>query len=155
VRTAQEYVPQIREEADVVVVVTHQQLTRDYEIVDSVEGIDLLLAAHVHDVFFEHGLLRNDTLIAKTSSWGREVGRVDLTLEKGRDGYQVKRAQASLIPVTSEVPEDEEINRILEPYLSETQQYQGYLIPGLATAALVVIAVLVLLMRRAAADFTS
>ena len=152
VQTAREYVPRLREQADIVVVVTHQQTTRDYEIAD-LEGIDVLLAAHVHDIVFEHGLMRNGTLIAKTSSWGREVGRVDLVVEKGPDGVHLKDAQASLIYVTSDVPEDEEINRILEPYLQNTSKYQTYLIPGLGAAFLIVVGVLVLLMRRAASDF--
>lgn len=153
VQIAQAYVPRLVKEADIVIVVTHQELARDYEIVDSVDGIDVLLAAHEHDVVFDHGLLRNNALIAKTSSWGREVGRVDLTLEKGPDGFLIKEAQARLLPVTATVAEDEGINRILAPYLQETDQYQTYLIPGLIGAFLVIVAVLVVLMRRAASDF--
>ncbi|MBU0702645.1 MAG: bifunctional metallophosphatase/5'-nucleotidase [Chloroflexi bacterium] len=152
VQVAQEYVPQIREEADVVVVITHQKLARDYEIVDQVEGIDILIAAHVHDVVFEHGLMRNGTLIAKTSCWGREVGRVDLTVEKGPDGFHLKDAQASLLHVTSDVAEDEEINRIIEPYLNQTRRYQVYLVSGVVCLFLVIIAVLVILMRRSSRD---
>lgn len=152
VQMAQEYVPQIREEADIVVVITHQKLTRDYEIVDQVEGIDILIAAHVHDVVFEHGLMRNGTLIAKTSCWGREVGRIDMTVGKGPDGFYLKEAQASLLMVTSEVAEDEEISRIIEPYLNQTKQYQVYLVSGLVCIFLTIIAVLVILMRRSYRD---
>jgi 5'-nucleotidase/UDP-sugar diphosphatase len=152
VRMAQEYVPQIRKEADIVVVVTHQKLARDYEIVDKVEGIDILLAAHEHDVVFEHGLMRGETLIAKTSCWGREVGRIDLTVERGPDGFYLKDAEASLLLVTSEVAEDDAINRILEPYLNQTRRYQVRLIFGLVLGFLAVVAVLVFLISRARED---
>lgn len=149
VQVAQEYVPQIRKEADIVVVVAHQKLATDYEIVDKVEGIDILIAAHEHDVVFDHGLIRDDTLITKTSSWGREVGRIDLTVEKGPDGFLLKEVRATLLPVTSEIAEDEEINGIIEPYLKQTKQYQVYLALGLTCMFLVIFAVLVIFMRRA------
>lgn len=148
VQMAQEYVPQIRKRADIVVVITHQKLVRDYEIVDKVKGIDILIAAHEHDVVFDHGLIRNGTLIAKTSCWGREVGRIDLTVEKGPDGFHLKEAQATLLPVTSEVAEDEEISRIIEPYLNQTKRYQVYLVLGLVCTFLAIFAALVILMRR-------
>lgn len=149
VRMAQEYVPQIREQADLVVVLTHQELERDYEIVDTVEGIDILLAAHEHDIVFEHGLMRNDTLIAKTSAWGREVGRIDLTVKKGTDGFHLEEAEATLLLVTSEVAEDEAVNRTIEPYLNQTKRYQTYLIVSLIGIFLAIAAVLFFLMRRA------
>jgi 2',3'-cyclic-nucleotide 2'-phosphodiesterase (5'-nucleotidase family) len=152
VQVAQEYVPQIRKEADIVVVVTHQDLARDYEIVDKVEGIDILLAAHEHDVIFEHGLMRGETLIAKTSCWGREVGRIDLTVERGPDGFYLKDAKASLLLVTSEVAEDDAVNRILEPYLNQTRQYQVRLIFGLVLGFLAIVAVLVFLILRSRED---
>lgn len=148
VRVAREYVPQIRKEADIVVVVTHQELARDYEIVDKVEGIDILLAAHEHDVVFEHGLMRGETLIAKTSCWGREVGRIDLTVERGPDGFYLKDTEASLLLVTSEVAEDDAVNRILEPYLNQTRRYQVHLIAGLVLGFLAIVAVLVFLISR-------
>jgi 2',3'-cyclic-nucleotide 2'-phosphodiesterase (5'-nucleotidase family) len=153
VQVAQELVPQLRQEADLVVVVTHQDLVRDYEIVDNVEGIDLLLAAHEHSVVFDEGLMRGNTLIAKTSAWGREVGRIDLTLQKRVDGVNLKEVRARLLPVTSEIAEDQEINRTLEPYLNRTDRYRSFLIPGLVGAFLVIGAVLVILMRRSAGDF--
>jgi 5'-nucleotidase/UDP-sugar diphosphatase len=149
VQMAQEYVPQIREQADIVVVLTHQELVRDYEIVEKTEGIDILLAAHEHDIVFEHGLMRNGTLIAKTSAWGREVGKVDLTIERGPDGFRLAKAQASLLPVTSKVAEDEEINRILESYVSQTKRYRISMILSMAGAFLGIVAVLAILVRRA------
>jgi 5'-nucleotidase/UDP-sugar diphosphatase len=149
VQMAQEYVPQIREQADIVVVLTHQELVRDYEIVEKTEGIDILLAAHEHDIVFEHGLMRNGTLIAKTSAWGREVGKVDLTIERGPDGFRLAKAQASLLPVTSKVAEDEEINRILESYVSQTKRYRISMILSMVGAFLGIVAVLAILVRRA------
>lgn len=147
-QTAREYVPRMREEADIVIVMTHQKLERDYEIVDEVEGIDILLAAHVHSVAFEHGLTRNGTLIAKTSCWGKELGRVDLTVENGPDGFYLQDAQASLLHVTSDIAEDEEVSRIIEPYLDQTRRYQVFMVSGVVCTFLVIIAVLVILMRR-------
>ncbi len=149
---AQKYVPQIRQEADIVVVITHEELAKDYQIVDNVAGIDLLLAAHEHAIEFEHGLMRNGTLIAKTSAWGREVGKIDLTAEKAADGFRLKEAQVTLLPVTSDIAEDGKINQVLEPYLSKAGRYRNFLVPAVVGAVLVVVAVLFLLMRRTASE---
>jgi 5'-nucleotidase/UDP-sugar diphosphatase len=149
VQVAGEMVPRIRQEADLMVLVTHQEQVRDYEIVDRVPGIDLLLAAHEHANVFEQGLQRGDTLIAKTSAWGREVGRVELTLTWGAAGWELEKAVASLMPVTAAVEEDAEINRILEPYLHQAGRYRAWLIPILVVVLLGIAALLVLLMRRA------
>lgn len=146
---AEEYVPRIKEQADLVVVLTHQELERDYEIVDTVEGIDILLAAHEHDIIFEHGLMRNDTLIFKTSAWGREVGRIDLTVNRGPDGFHLEEAKATLLLVNSEVAEDEAVNRTIEPYVNQTKRYQTYLIVSMIGIFLAIVAVLFFLMRRA------
>ena len=149
VEVAQTYVPKIRQEADIVVVVAHQELEPDYRIVDQVDGIDLLLAAHDHGVLFDHGLMRNGTLIFKTSSWGREVGRIDLVAERGADGFHLQEAEVSLLPVTSETSEDPAMVQLLEPYLSQAGRYRSLLIPVLVGVGLLVLAMLFLLMRRA------
>jgi 2',3'-cyclic-nucleotide 2'-phosphodiesterase (5'-nucleotidase family) len=93
--------------------------------------------------------MRNGTLIAKTSAWGREVGKVDLAIEKGPDGFRLADVQASLLLVTSEVAEDEEINRILESYVSQTRRYRTYMILCIIGAFLGIVAVLAFLVRRA------
>jgi len=149
VQVAGELVPRIRQEADLVVLVTHQEQARDFEIVDGVPGIDLLLAAHEHANVFEHGLQRGETLIAKTSAWGREVGRVELTLARGTAGWELEDAVASLMRVTAAVEEDPEVNRLLEPYLQQASRYRAWLIPILVVVVLCIAALLVLLMRRA------
>jgi 5'-nucleotidase/UDP-sugar diphosphatase len=149
VQVAAELVPRIRQEADLIVLVTHQDQARDFEIVDRVLGIDLLLAAHEHANVYEHGLQRGETLIAKTSAWGREVGRVKLTLARGVAGWELEEAAASLMPVTAAVEEDPEVNRLLEPYLNQAGRYRSWLIPILVVVVLGICMLLVLLMRRA------
>jgi 5'-nucleotidase/UDP-sugar diphosphatase len=149
VQVAKEYIPRLRQEADLVVVITHQDIARDYEIVDQVPGIDLLLDAHEHSVMFDGGQWRNGTLLAKTSAWGRELGRVDLILEPDGSGFRLREARASLLPVTAAVAADPSIDRILAPYLHEADRYRSLLIPALVGAGLLIVVVLVLLMRRA------
>jgi 2',3'-cyclic-nucleotide 2'-phosphodiesterase (5'-nucleotidase family) len=149
VQMAEEYVPLLRQEADLVVVVTHQDIVRDYEIVDRVAGIDLLLDAHEHDIVFDGGQWRNGTLLAKTSAWGRELGRVDLILEQDGGRFRLKEAQASMLLVTAAVAGDAEVDRILEPYVHQADRYRFLVISAVVVGVLLVAAVLVLLMRRA------
>jgi 5'-nucleotidase / UDP-sugar diphosphatase len=47
---AQQYVPKLREQADVVVVLSHEGTAVDYKMAREVEGIDLIIGAHSHDI---------------------------------------------------------------------------------------------------------
>lgn len=49
IEAARRYVPELRENADVVVVVSHQGTAMDEQLARQVDGIDLVLAAHSHD----------------------------------------------------------------------------------------------------------
>ncbi|WP_114783634.1 bifunctional metallophosphatase/5'-nucleotidase [Botryobacter ruber] len=47
---ARKYVPELRQKADVVVVLSHEGTAVDYKMAREVEGIDLIIGAHSHDI---------------------------------------------------------------------------------------------------------
>jgi 2',3'-cyclic-nucleotide 2'-phosphodiesterase (5'-nucleotidase family) len=71
--TAAELVPTLREQADVVVALTHTGLRKDKELVEKVGGIDLVLGGHSHSK--RHRMV-GDTLIAHHGYRAHWIGKV-------------------------------------------------------------------------------
>jgi 2',3'-cyclic-nucleotide 2'-phosphodiesterase (5'-nucleotidase family) len=82
IETAKHIVPMLRKECDLLVCMSHIGLSRDRILAEEVNGIDVILGGHSHDVILR-GERVNKTLIAQTGSWGRFVGRVTLQIEQG------------------------------------------------------------------------
>ena len=102
IELARDHVARLKQEgAKVVVVLSHLGLQDDRHLAENVEGIELIIGAHSHDLL-PHGEVRNGILIVQTGDYAQRLGRIDLTLEQAT-GRVVKRAVKVL-----EVPEDEE-----------------------------------------------
>lgn len=102
VSTALEYVPQLREKVDVLVVAYHGGFERDlktgapteellgenvgYQILKEVKGIDVLLTGHQHRTIAE---VIDGTVISQPSNWGKVAGKIDLVLEKNNGKWEI------------------------------------------------------------------
>ena len=71
--TAAEIVPQLREQADVVVVLTHIGMRKDKELAEKVSGIDVILGGHSHSK--RHRILE-ESLIAHHGYRAHWIGKV-------------------------------------------------------------------------------
>lgn len=114
VDTAREYVPQLRESVDVLIVAYHGGFERDlksgepteelvrenvgYEILKKIEGIDVLLTGHQHRTIAE---VIDSVAISQPSSWGKMVGKVDLTLERLNEKWEVVNRSVEQVPMSS------------------------------------------------------
>lgn len=107
IETAQALVPQLREEADVVIALTHlgfeggygyegYNSSGDVELAEAVSGIDVIVGGHSHTVLTEPKMV-GDTMIVQAGDWSRYVGRVDLTIDSEAD--TVTDSAYTLIPV--------------------------------------------------------
>jgi 2',3'-cyclic-nucleotide 2'-phosphodiesterase (5'-nucleotidase family) len=103
IETARRLVPEIRSQADVVVVVSHLGLKKDGLLARTVEGIDVIVGAHTHDLleggFREKGPDGRDVLIAQAGEQLLYLGRVDLKLGLIDGAWRVVSAKASVRPV--------------------------------------------------------
>ncbi|MDP5275770.1 bifunctional metallophosphatase/5'-nucleotidase [Chengkuizengella axinellae] len=77
VEVAKEMVPQLKEEVDHVIAVSHVGLDVDREIAESVDGIDLIIGGHSHTPI-ETPELVNGTYIVQDWEYGKSLGRADL-----------------------------------------------------------------------------
>jgi 2',3'-cyclic-nucleotide 2'-phosphodiesterase (5'-nucleotidase family) len=109
VKTVQEVLPEVRGKSDFIIVTAHLENNEDKRVADAFPEIRLIIGGHNHGTLGP--IWSGQTLIAKTGSSGRNVGRVDLDF----DGKKLSRLEGQLIPVMN-VPADPEIAKIIEPY---------------------------------------
>ncbi|MER2064555.1 MAG: metallophosphoesterase, partial [Alkalibacterium sp.] len=109
---AREYVPLLREQADIIVVSYHGGFEKDlttgqptetltgenegYEILNEVEGIDVFLSGHQHRQIAE---IVKGTAVVMPGSKGEFLGKVELELEKNEEGIRVRKMTPQLLSV--------------------------------------------------------
>jgi len=140
VEAAQRVIPEIRKQADLVVVIMHSGLGRDLqtgqppsedqlngenvagELAEQVPGIDLIFFGHTHRELPEK--LLNGVLLAQAKNWGASLARADVELDRNSKGrWHVASKHSQIIPVTEAVAADPEIVKIAGPYHATTQKY--------------------------------
>lgn len=136
VECAKEYVPDLRKQADVVVVSYHGGFEKDlktgenteiqtgenegYALLHEVEGIDVLLTGHQHRVIAEK---INNTAVVMPGDKGSYLGKVTLELEKMNGQYQLINSipevlSTKAIPVHQIISEEfQAINNEVEDWL--------------------------------------
>ncbi len=75
------YLPLLKEDADIIVVLSHLGISDDEELARRFPDIDIILGGHTHHVLPD-GRLVGDTLICGAGKYGQYIGQVDLTYDK-------------------------------------------------------------------------
>ncbi|MCU6710408.1 bifunctional metallophosphatase/5'-nucleotidase [Paenibacillus sp. J5C_2022] len=122
-----EQVAKLREEADIVVVLSHLGLSRDKEMAASIEGIDLILGAHTHHLLHE-ALYVGETAICAAGKFGEYAGRVEIVWGSGGERPQFN---ASVIP-TAAYEEQREAASIISQYRAVAEKRMSRVITFLA-----------------------
>lgn len=125
IKTAREYVPELRRRADVVLLMVHAGLGRDpvtaeptpglpgedavWELAEQVQGIDAIIFGHSHQELA--GLDVNGVRLVQPKNWGQSVAELRLTLTRGgsQEPWHVVEKESRLIPVDESVEPDAEI----------------------------------------------
>ncbi len=140
VDAARRVIPEVRKQADLVVVIAHSGLGSDPEsgqpppageipgenamiaLAEQVPGIDVILFGHTHNEVpekFIHGVL-----LTQAKNWGQALARVDVTMERDAAGaWRVASKHSTTLPVTAAVAADPRILKLAEPYDRATQKY--------------------------------
>jgi len=107
--------------ATIITVLSHLGLDGDKDLAQSVDGIDLIVGGHSHDLL-EEPLVLNGALIVQAGSYGSHLGRVDLAVDS--PSGQIRSSEAHLLPVdTSEV--DAKVVQAIEKQVQEVQRLLG------------------------------
>ncbi|MGM0123332.1 2',3'-cyclic-nucleotide 2'-phosphodiesterase/3'-nucleotidase [Enterococcus sp. AZ194] len=133
VETAKEYVPKLREQADLVVVAYHGGFERDlvtgeptelltgenegYQLLQEVSGIDALVTGHQHREIATHV---QGVPVVQPGYRGSHLGEITLEIEQTQEGFKVNESKAAILSVES-VQVDEEIKKLIAPAGEEVE----------------------------------
>jgi len=99
VTVAAELVPQLRRQADLVVVLSHIGYTEDVALAQAVPGIDVIVGGHSHTQLDEPVRV-GDTIIVQANEYGKYLGFLKLVVENGR----IIDYEGRLLPTTADMP---------------------------------------------------
>jgi hypothetical protein len=111
--------PEVRKQADIVVLLTHVGTKRDREVAAelaevSPDGVDVIIGAHDHSKYEE--LVYDEaskTVIMHAGSHGSYLGEVALTW----DGERIVQRASRLIPITADMPLDPAVQARRQTYI--------------------------------------
>ncbi len=107
-----------RENADLVVVLSHLGFPQDMKLLSEVPEVDVLLSGHTHHRLFEP-VQQGKTLVIQSGCHGSFLGRLDLEIRDGR----VVHHRHELIEVGEDIVPDPKIeamvNDVLKPYAGD------------------------------------
>ena len=123
---ARALVPELRKQADLVVIVGHLGLNVDRRIAREVPGVDIIVGGHSHTRVPRGVYVLADnpgpndpkgTVIVQAHQWVGELGRLDVAVTEGTDNrWKVSSYGAALLPVTDQYTEDAAVAKTVAGY---------------------------------------
>jgi 2',3'-cyclic-nucleotide 2'-phosphodiesterase (5'-nucleotidase family) len=112
--------PELRRQADVVIVLSHLGVDDDRRLAARVPGIDLIVGGHSHTLLRSPLMVLNPanankyhgTAIVQAGSNGEWLGRTTLHFE----GRALTGVTGRVLPVRPDAGEDAEVEKVLQPY---------------------------------------
>ena len=99
-----------KEKVDLVVVLSHNGLEVDRKFAALINGIDIIVGGHTHDILPVPEII-NNTIIVQAGTHGKFVGRIDLNVQNKK----ILDYDHKLIPiVTNWIKPDPDISRIID-----------------------------------------
>jgi 2',3'-cyclic-nucleotide 2'-phosphodiesterase (5'-nucleotidase family) len=121
VETTMRYLPELQEQSDLVIVLSHLGLEGDRALAEAVPDIPLIVGGHSHSAL--HGGLRvGETLIVQAGAHGTLLGHVELALQPRRKRLSLDDTTARLIPVSGRGSESRETAKVVAHWAEEAEQ---------------------------------
>ena len=120
-----------KEKVDLVVMLSHMGWPADVKYAGIIQGVDLIVGAHTHDILYKPTLVQNekskrDVLIVQSGSQGKMLGQLDLKIKDKR----IVAFEQTLFPVRSkDLQPDAQIAKMIDdfraPYKAELERVIG------------------------------
>lgn len=125
--TAAKLVPELRQKADIVVLISHLGYRADVQLAKDVPGIDLILGGHSHSVILHPTLVPvaqptafylGAVPVEQAGYYGIYLGQTKVVFHKDRDNghYTLMNCKGELIPIDSSIPDDPEITALIQDF---------------------------------------
>lgn len=137
VDTARHVVPQLRQQADVVILLSHLGYEVDVQLAREVPGIDVIIGGHSHTRlakpdFVPAGELtsafrKNGTVVVQAFQWGGELGKLEVILRRDpRTGkWTFMGYRGELLLVSPDIPDDPAVRAVVERFWKPMEKYYG------------------------------
>lgn len=116
------------ERADLVIVLSHLGLPQELQLAADVDGIDVLVSGHTHNRLHRPAMV-NGTLLMQSGSHGSFVGRLDLLVDDGVQGYE-----HALIEVDASIEPDDRVAELVDEAVEPHRDLLDLLVGRTATA---------------------
>ncbi|GIV19409.1 MAG: multifunctional 2',3'-cyclic-nucleotide 2'-phosphodiesterase/5'-nucleotidase/3'-nucleotidase [Armatimonadota bacterium] len=138
--TARRLVPELRRQADVVLLLSHLGYEVDRRLAREVPGIDIIVGGHSHTRlakpdFVPAGDLtsvfqKNGTVIAQAFQWGGELGRLEIILRRDPNTgkWTFMSYRGDLILISPDIPDDPTVKAVVDRYWKPMKAYYGVVI---------------------------
>jgi len=127
VGSIEQVLPQLQKTSDFVIVLGHLAPEEELRVARAFPEIKLIVSGHSHTEL-QQPFREKDTLIVRTGSYGRFVGRVDLDFED----RALKKISTQLIEAKGVAPDSEALKAV-EPYRAKVERQMNAVL-GEATA---------------------
>ena len=108
-------IPFLRQQADLVVLLSHCGLEEDKRIAKQINGIDVIISGHSQDLLFRP-LKINSTLIVQAGKNGYYVGKLTLQIKKTNKEIKIERYKNQLILLDRNISVEKEAQEIIDEY---------------------------------------
>ncbi|MCX7926270.1 MAG: 5'-nucleotidase C-terminal domain-containing protein, partial [Fimbriimonadales bacterium] len=136
---ARALVPRLRQQADVVILISHLGIGDDERLAREVPGIDVIVGGHSHTRLAEPRFTEwqqkapvnlGGTIIVQAHQWGGELGRLDLLFWRNAETNRLEMVgyKGQLIPITAHISEDPSTKRALEHYWKRIARKYGRIV---------------------------
>ncbi|MBI4640788.1 MAG: bifunctional metallophosphatase/5'-nucleotidase [Candidatus Tectomicrobia bacterium] len=117
IETTKQHLPLLREQANIVIILSHMGLDTDRELAQHVHGIDLIIGGHSHTSLQEPEWVEGVPIV-QAGSRAEYLGRIDLVV----DGKKIQSIKGRLIRLTPEIQDDPEIVRVISDYRAKLER---------------------------------
>lgn len=123
--TLDRVLPEVQAQSDLVIVLSHNGLSVDRQLLERYPAIAGIISAHDHERTDRPIVVERpggNGFLVETGSWGRELGRLQLSVNLSTHQYSI--ASFDLLPVRPDIPEDPLMRRLIESVeQAVTQQF--------------------------------
>jgi 2',3'-cyclic-nucleotide 2'-phosphodiesterase (5'-nucleotidase family) len=122
--TAKRLVPELRKEADMIILLTHVGIENDVAIAGAVEGIHLIVGGHSHTRLDKHLTSPTGTRVVQAWEFGKAVGVIDLTWDPAE--RKITEFASKLI-FTSDpaLPRDAAVQKLVDGWQAKADEIVG------------------------------
>jgi 5'-nucleotidase len=120
--TVLRYLPELHEQADLIVVLSHLGYDGDLALAKAVEGIDLIVGGHSH-MYLERPRQVGGTLVVQAGAKGQVVGRLELAVDIATGQVVDFTSRKALVPVTDDVAAvNQDVQALVDAALAEAAE---------------------------------